>query len=82
MTFVWLSAPDLALTQLLVEIVTTVLLLLGLRWLPKRFLGAGDGGRLRFDARLDVLRHLGLFMAAATGMSLVAYVVMTRPMPE
>ena len=35
-TFVWLSAPDLALTQLLVEIVTTVLILLGLRWLPKR----------------------------------------------
>ena len=36
-TFVWFSAPDLALTQLLVEVVTTVLLLLGLRWLPKRF---------------------------------------------
>lgn len=36
-TFVWLSAPDLALTQLLVEVVTTVLILLGLRWLPKRF---------------------------------------------
>src|SRR3546814_13076081 len=35
-TFAWFSAPDLALTQLLVEIVTTVLLLLGLRWLPKR----------------------------------------------
>src|SRR5690606_8194516 len=35
-TFVWLSAPDLALTQLLVEIVTTVLLLLCLRWLPQR----------------------------------------------
>ena len=35
-TFVWLSALDLALTQLVVEIVTTVLLLLGLRWLPKR----------------------------------------------
>ena len=37
LTFVWFSAPDLALTQLLVEVVTTVLLLLGLRWLPKRF---------------------------------------------
>src|SRR5215218_4271489 len=35
-TFVWFSAPDLAITQLLVEIVTTVLILLGLRWLPKR----------------------------------------------
>src|SRR5690606_19196879 len=36
MTFVWLSAPDLAATQLVVEIVTTVLIMLGLRWLPKR----------------------------------------------
>src|SRR5690606_37163633 len=33
-TFVWFSAPDLALTQLLVEVVTTILILLGLRWLP------------------------------------------------
>ena len=44
-TFVWFSAPDLALTQLLVEIVTTVLLLLGLRWLPKRIPFACDVGR-------------------------------------
>jgi multicomponent K+:H+ antiporter subunit A len=35
-SFVCLAAPDLALTQLVVETVTTVLLLLGLRWLPKR----------------------------------------------
>src|SRR3546814_18930658 len=35
-TFAWFSAPDLALTQLLVEIVTTVLLLLGLRWLDRK----------------------------------------------
>src|SRR5690606_14627952 len=34
-TFAWLSAPDLALTQLTVEVVTLVLLLLGLRWLPR-----------------------------------------------
>ncbi|WP_312131780.1 monovalent cation/H+ antiporter subunit A, partial [Diaphorobacter nitroreducens] len=35
-TFLWFSAPDLALTQLAVELVTTILILLGLRWLPKR----------------------------------------------
>jgi multicomponent K+:H+ antiporter subunit A len=35
-TFAWFSAPDLALTQLSVEAVTTVLFVLGLRWLPKR----------------------------------------------
>src|SRR5690606_40759425 len=36
LTFLWLSAPDLALTQLVVETVTTVLILLALRWLPPR----------------------------------------------
>ena len=36
LTFAWFSAPDLALTQLAVEAVTTVLFLLGLRWLPRR----------------------------------------------
>ena len=36
LTFVWFSAPDLALTQIVVEVVTTMLFLLGLRWLPMR----------------------------------------------
>ncbi len=36
LTFLWFSAPDLALTQIVVEVVTTVLFLLGLRWLPMR----------------------------------------------
>ena len=36
LTFAWFSAPDLALTQIAVEVVTTVLLLLGLRWMPRR----------------------------------------------
>jgi len=40
-SFVWLSAPDVALTQIVVETVTTVLLLLGLRWLPKRIARPG-----------------------------------------
>lgn len=34
LTFVFLSAPDLALTQLLVEMVTLVLMLLGMNYLP------------------------------------------------
>ena len=61
-SFVWLSAPDLALTQLVVETVTTVLLLLGLRWLPKRIEGIGPGGRwTRHDAMVSRprLRHRG-----------------------
>jgi multicomponent K+:H+ antiporter subunit A len=36
LVFVWFSAPDLALTQLLVEVATVVLLMLALRWLPGR----------------------------------------------
>lgn len=77
-SFVWLSAPDLALTQLLVETVTTVLLVLGLRWLPKR--------RVELWLRqppLAVLRRRGadlaLAVSAGLGMTLVAYAVMTRP---
>ena len=50
LTFVWFSAPDLALTQLVVEVVTTMLFLLGLRWLPKRV--EADEPRVTLRARL------------------------------
>jgi multicomponent K+:H+ antiporter subunit A len=80
-TFVWLSAPDLALTQLLVEIVTTVLILLGLRWLPKRFPGEGRGLPTAGD-RLRRARDLALSVGAGTAMTLAAYAIMTRPAPE
>ena len=35
LAFAWLSAPDLALTQITVEVVTIVLMLLALNYLPK-----------------------------------------------
>ena len=54
-TFVWFSAPDLALTQLTVEVVTTVLMLLGLRWLPKRVPGSPGSGRAAADAHARAL---------------------------
>jgi len=81
LTFVWLSAPDLALTQLLVETVTTVLLLLGLRWLPKRvpFEDTSAGRRAALPRRL---RDLAIAAAAGTGMAAIAYAVMTRPLPD
>jgi multicomponent K+:H+ antiporter subunit A len=81
LTFVWLSAPDLALTQLLVEIVTTVLLLLGLRWLPKRipFRWTLAGARAALPRRI---RDVFLSAAAGGGLAAVAYAVMTRPLPE
>ncbi|MEP7453900.1 monovalent cation/H+ antiporter subunit A [Phyllobacterium sp. SB3] len=80
-TFVWLSAPDLALTQLLVEIVTMVLILLGLRWLPKRQLNdMADSGKTRFNFFRFTDLVLALFVGA--GMTMVAYGVMMRASPE
>jgi multicomponent K+:H+ antiporter subunit A len=79
-TFIWLSAPDLALTQLLVEIVTTVLILLGLRWLPKRNEAIPEASPIA--ARLRRLRDLALAIAAGTGMAALSFAVMTRPLPD
>ncbi|WP_371346872.1 monovalent cation/H+ antiporter subunit A [Ancylobacter sp. IITR112] len=78
-TFVWLSAPDLAVTQLLVEIVTTVLLLLGLRWLPKRI---EDVYPTRPPLKVLLRRYIDLSIACALGglMAFLAYCLMTRPL--
>ncbi|MBP2315604.1 monovalent cation/H+ antiporter subunit A [Azospirillum soli] len=80
-TFVWFSAPDLALTQLLVEVVTTILLLLGLRWLPKRLdvPGARPPEVITATRRL---RDLGIAITAGVGMAGLAFGVMTRFPPE
>jgi multicomponent K+:H+ antiporter subunit A len=81
-TFAWFSAPDLALTQLLVEIVTGVLLLLGLRWLPKRL------EMLKADIQpmpVDRFRRLGdlaIATLAGCGIAAIAYAMMIRPLPE
>ncbi|WP_199258424.1 monovalent cation/H+ antiporter subunit A [Paracoccus binzhouensis] len=77
-TFVWLSAPDLAVTQLLVEIATTALLLLGLRWLPKRSEEiAGDN---TFAARSRRFRDLLIALACGSGMTALALaVLLTQP---
>ncbi len=77
LTFAWLSAPDLAVTQLLVEIVTTVLLLLGLRWMPKRLEEIAEDKLM--PARLRRLRDLVIALASGAGLAAVAYVMMTRP---
>ncbi|MBZ6078450.1 monovalent cation/H+ antiporter subunit A [Microvirga puerhi] len=81
-TFVWFSAPDLAITQLLVEIVTTVLILLGLRWLPKRIEVVGEELSMGTRARLRRARDLMLALAAGAGMSLIVYTMLTRPLPD
>jgi multicomponent K+:H+ antiporter subunit A len=81
LTFVWLSAPDLALTQLLVEIVTTVLLLLGLRWLPKRipFEWTLSGARAALPRRV---RDFAIAAASGSCLAVLAYAVMSRPLPD
>ena len=78
-SFVWLSAPDLAVTQLLVEIVTTVLILLGLRWLPKRNEGLPEDS----DPTIRMRRHRDFFLAVASGVgiALIAYFAMVTPLP-
>jgi multicomponent K+:H+ antiporter subunit A len=73
-SFVWFSAPDLALTQLVVEAVTTVLLLLGLRWLPKRTELNAAGG-----PRWYRIRDFVIAVAAGSGMAALSYAIMTRP---
>jgi multicomponent K+:H+ antiporter subunit A len=81
LTFAWMSAPDLALTQLLVEVVTTVLLLLGLRWLPKRIPFTWTAvGALRAAPRRA--RDLALAIASGAGLAALSYAVMTRPLPD
>lgn len=79
-TFVWFSAPDLAVTQLLVEIVTTVLILLGLRWLPKRLEETDNSTTL--IAHMRRYRDFSLAVVCGGGMAMIAYVMMTSPLPE
>jgi len=79
-TFVWFSAPDLALTQLVVEVVTTVLILLGLRWLPKRQPETEPRGGVATLVRR--YRDLATAVIAGGGMALVSYAVMTRPLVD
>ncbi|MBP2237452.1 multicomponent K+:H+ antiporter subunit A [Sinorhizobium kostiense] len=81
LTFVWLSAPDLAVTQLLVEIVTTVLILLGLRWLPKR-IKEPEREDIPMKTRFRRLRDFLLATLAGGAMTLLAYTVMTQPASE
>ena len=83
-TFAWFSAPDLALTQLSVETVTTVLILLGLRWLPKRLeeLGPADGSWARVRMRARRTRDLLLALLAGSGMAALSWALMTRPFSQ
>ncbi len=69
LTFVYLSAPDLALTQLLVEMVTIVLMLLALHWLPAE--SPAERSRIRLG------RDLALALAAGAGVAGLSYALLT-----
>lgn len=82
-TFLWFSAPDLALTQIVVEVVTTILILLGLRWLPKRDENLRPSSQAQ--ERRTLLRRwrdMALAIAAGGGMTVLALAMMSRPFPE
>ncbi|MFV0492762.1 MAG: monovalent cation/H+ antiporter subunit A [Pseudorhodobacter sp.] len=69
-SFAYLSAPDLALTQISVEVATIILLLLALNFLPKETLVESSRRRRRRDAGIALLS--GLSVAA------LIYALMTR----
>jgi multicomponent K+:H+ antiporter subunit A len=77
LTFAWFSAPDLALTQIAVEIVTVVLILLGLRWLPKR-LEIDELRRNTFRARARRGRDALLAVISGAGFAALSFAVLTR----
>ena len=77
LTFAWFSAPDLALTQIAVEVVTLVLILLGLRWLPKR-IEMDAPGRRTLRARTRRARDLAVAVIAGLGIATLAFAVLTR----
>ena len=71
LVFVAFSAPDLALTQLLVEVVSIVLMMLALRWLPEH----SPPERPR-AARVV---HLALAVAVGVGVTALVWMVLQRP---
>ena len=71
LTFVKFSAPDLALTQLTVEVVTIVLLLLALYFLPEKTPSESSAARRS--------RDLLLAGVAGVGAGILTWAVLTRP---
>jgi multicomponent K+:H+ antiporter subunit A len=78
LAFVRLSAPDLALTQLLVEVITVLLLLLAMFFLPQRSPGHSSRLRRSLDAAIGVVAGAGTgtlawFMMRAPGETLSGF---------
>jgi multicomponent K+:H+ antiporter subunit A len=71
LTFVMFSAPDLALTQLLVEMATIALMMIVLHFLPQSSPAEPGAGRKSRDAVIAG--------AAGLGIAYVAHAILTRP---
>jgi len=71
LTFARLSAPDLALTQLSVEVMAVIILMLALSFLPQTTPAESSAFRR--------WRDIGLAVFAGLGVGGVAFAVMTRP---
>jgi multicomponent K+:H+ antiporter subunit A len=71
LVFVGFSAPDLALTQLLVEVVSLVLLMMALKWLPAE--SPPEPARWRRG------RDLAIALAVGLGFAALVWMVLTRP---
>ena len=71
LAFIRFKAPDLALTQLSVEVVTIVLLLLSLRFLPREATPERSSSRR--------LRDGGLALLGGLGIAALTYAMLTRP---
>lgn len=70
--FVRLSAPDLALTQLLVEVVTAILILLAVNFLPRHTGSVSPPRRHFYDALVALV--------AGIGVGGITWMVTTRPL--
>jgi multicomponent K+:H+ antiporter subunit A len=71
LAFVYFSAPDLALTQISVEVVTAVLMMMALALLPQRTPEESSAPRQ--------VRDMVLAGGAGLGLGALAYAAMTRP---
>lgn len=82
LTFLWLSAPDLALTQFMVETISVILILLGLRWLPPRI----SAKKLQIQADLAAksrrIRDFIIALIAGLLMAVISYLILTQARAE
>ena len=71
LAFIRFSGPDLALTQLAVEVVTIALLVLALRYIPAE--------APEETSRVRLWGNIGLAVAGGAGMTALTYALLTRP---